>query len=174
METCKIKVRYYDSPCGRLLLGAFGDKLCLCDWDIEKRRIEVDRKLQKILHTEYEISSSPVIDRACSELDEYFLGDRLEFDIPILFVGTDFQCRVWSALQTVPYGKRMAYSEFSCKVATVRSVRAVASAIGANPVSVFVPCHRIVGCNGTLNGYAGGLEAKRFLLDLEYNTVFRT
>ena len=86
-----IKVQRYESPCGLLLLGSFGDKLCLCDWQVEKHRDHVDRRLKRMLCSEFEVGTSEVIEKAARQLDEFFAGKRKEFDVPLLFVGTDFQ-----------------------------------------------------------------------------------
>ena len=91
-----IKVQRYESPCGLLLLGSFGDKLCLCDWQVEKHRDHVDRRLKRMLCSEFEVGTSEVIEKAARQLDEFFAGKRKEFDVPLLFVGTDFQKTVWN------------------------------------------------------------------------------
>jgi len=102
--TGTIKTQYYQSPCGELILGSFGDKLCLCDWTDGKRRILIDKRIQKGLNTRYEQGSSDVIADATVQLDEYFCGSRCEFDVPLLFVGSDFQQSVWQVLLEIPYG----------------------------------------------------------------------
>ena len=133
MET--ILTQYYQSPYGELLLGSFGDKLCLCDWMLnEKRRVPVDKRIRQALHADYEEGTSEVIARAIIQLDEYFACKRTIFDVPLLAVGTEFQ-------------------------------RTAAN--GANALSILIPCHRVVGSNHTLIGYAGGLAAKQGMLALE-------
>lgn len=104
---------------------------------------------------------------AARQLDEYFAGCRQEFDVPLLPVGTDFQLAVWRELLTIPYGEACTYTAQAERMGMPRAVRAVAAANGQNALSLFIPCHRVVGHGGRLTGYAGGLEAKRFLLDLE-------
>ena len=138
----KISIQRYQSPCGELLLGAFGNRLCLCNWAEE-------------LHPK--------------RLDEYFKGERRTFDMPLLFVGTDFQKNVWQELLKIPYGATITYADLAARLGRPKAVRAVANANGANALSIFAPCHRVVGSNGTFGGYAGGIEAKSFLLDLERN-----
>ena len=98
-----IKVQRYESPCGLLLLGSFGDKLCLCDWQVEKHRDHVDRRLKRMLCSEFEVGTSEVIEKAARQLDEFFAGKRKEFDVPLLFVGTDFQKTVWNELLEIPF-----------------------------------------------------------------------
>ena len=158
----------YQSPCGRLLLCAQGGRILMCDWMVEGR---IERTLRRIgkYHFNDEIvpEDSSLLEKAFSELDEYFAGLRREFDLPLLPLGTDFQISVMKALGKVPYGKTVSYRDMAEAVGLPRAVRAVANAVGANPLSIFIPCHRVVGSDGRLTGYAGGLEAKRYLLDLE-------
>ena len=152
-----IKVQRYESPCGLLLLGSFGDKLCLCDWQVEKR----------MLCSEFEVGTSEVIEKAARQLDEFFAGKRKEFDVPLLFVGTDFQKTVWNELLEIPFGKTVSYGEMAQRIGMSKAVRAVANANGANSISIFAPCHRVIGSDRSLTGYGGGLPAKKFLLELE-------
>lgn len=167
MKEKKIITRKYESPCGTLMLGSFGDKLCLCDWQVEKHRDHVDNRLRRILEAEFEEGTSAVIDRAILQLEEYFNGKRQEFDIPLLFVGTDFQKRVWNLLLSIPFGKTISYGEMARQIGKPKAVRAVANANGANSMSIFAPCHRVIGSDHTLTGYGGGLAAKEYLLKLE-------
>ncbi|ALG14745.1 methylated-DNA--[protein]-cysteine S-methyltransferase [Kibdelosporangium phytohabitans] len=102
------------------------------------------------------------------ELDEYFAGDRTTFDVPVTFHGTDFQRTVWQALCDIPYGETVSYGELALRLGkTLTASRAVGLANGKNPISIIVPCHRVVGSTGDLTGYGGGIERKRFLLDFE-------
>lgn len=106
--------------------------------------------------------------RAVEELTEYFAGERTEFEVPVTFHGTQFQRTVWQALLDIPYGETTTYGELALRLGrTVTASRAVGLANGKNPISIIVPCHRVVGSTGDLTGYAGGIERKRFLLDLE-------
>ena len=162
-----IKTRRYESPCGVLLLGSFGDKLCLCDWQIEKHRGHVDRRLKRILNAEFEEGTSEVIEQAVRQLDEFFTGKRKVFDVPLLFVGTDFQKKVWHELLNIPFGETISYKEMARRIGLPTAVRAVANANGANSVSIFAPCHRVIGSDNSLTGYGGGLAAKEKLLKLE-------
>ncbi len=162
-----ILVRPYASPCGELLLGSFDGKLCLCDWQTERHRDHVDRRLQRMLHARFEAGRSEVTDRAVRQLDDYFAGKRKAFDLPLLFVGTEFQKAVWNELLTIPFGATISYAALSKRLGMPKAVRAVANANGANSLSIFAPCHRIIGSDRSLTGYGGGLPAKRFLLELE-------
>ena len=110
-----------------------------------------------------------MIDATIVQLKEYFDGKRKTFDIPLLTIGTDFQKSVWDGLIKIPYGTKASYLELSKNIGNEKAVRAVASANGANAIGILIPCHRIIGSNGDLVGYAGGLPAKKKLLELESN-----
>lgn len=166
-EKEKIVTRKYETPCGTLKLGSFGDELCLCDWQVEKHRNHVENRLRRILDAEFEEGTSAAIDNAIAQLEEYFNGKRQEFDIPLLFVGTDFQKKVWNQLLSIPFGKTTSYGEMARQIGMPKAVRAVANANGANSISIFAPCHRVIGSDHTLTGYGGGLAAKEYLLKLE-------
>lgn len=162
-----IITKIYESPCGSLLLGSFDNKLCLCDWVLAKYHEKVLGRLRRLLGAVYEEGSSEVIETAVKQLDEYFAGSRQEFSIPLLFVGTDFQKRVWQQLLDIAYGQTTSYAEMAHCLEMSQALRAVANANGANSISILVPCHRVVGKNGALTGYAGGLQAKAYLLNME-------
>lgn len=159
----------YQSPAGDMILGSFGDKLCLCDWDIEKRRISIDRRVCRYLNAEYEDGSSATLLETKNQLDEYFAGKRKEFSIPLVFSGTPFQCSVWAELTSIPYGSAISYAELAKRIGRPQAVRAVASANAANSISILIPCHRVIGSDRQLTGYAGGLQAKQLLMSLESN-----
>ena len=190
----------YQAPCGEMLLGSLGDRLCLCSWTRELHPGRVANRLRRILKVESEdcgqisgdtpgqsgiggirenqsgdfrtpakgqASSPEVLLRTVRELDEYFRGERKEFDIPLLLAGSEFQKRVWQQLRHIPYGQTASYGELAAAIGSPRSVRAVANANGANAISIILPCHRVIGSDGRLTGYGGGLRAKQYLLDLE-------
>lgn len=165
-----IKVMHYHFPCGEMILGSFDGKLCLCDWPDGRRRASTDMRLQRILKAEYVEGSSNVIETAQQQLNEYFLNQRREFDIPLLFVGTDFQKKVWNELRNIPYGKTVSYGELARRIGMPKAVRAVANANAVNAISIIAPCHRVIGTDGNLTGYGGGLNRKKFLLELEKNS----
>jgi methylated-DNA-[protein]-cysteine S-methyltransferase len=102
-----------------------------------------------------------------TQIDEYFNGKRKIFDLPLDLQGTDFQKRVWSELLKIPFGKTISYKELSIRLGNIKAIRAVAAANGANPVSIIVPCHRVIGSDGSMTGYAGGLWRKKWLLEFE-------
>lgn len=169
MENPIIFTETYHSPCGDLILGSFGDQLCLCDWLNSKQHNRTDLRLQRALKAKMKVESSAVTRKAASELDEYFHGHRKSFDLPLLFVGTPFQKSVWENLHYVPYGETRTYAWMAEQLGNERAVRAIGHAIGSNPIAIFAPCHRIVGSDGKLTGFAGGIAAKKFLLDMESN-----
>ncbi len=147
-------------------IATYGDTLVLCDWSSE----QISRKIMRIeatLGTKLTEGISVLAQETMRQLDEYFAGQRQKFDLPLRFIGSDFQKRVWQSLLTIPYGETITYSEQSIRLGTPKAIRAIASANGANPISVIAPCHRVIGKNGKLTGYAGGLDVKQFLLDLE-------
>jgi len=164
-----ISIQYYKSPVGEILLGSYDGKLCLADWKYRRMRTAIDARIQKGLKAEYVEQGSEVIEKTIVQMQEYFSGERKVFDIPLLMVGTDFQRSVWDGLIKIPYGTTASYLELSKNIDNEKAVRAVASANGANAISILIPCHRIIGSNGDLVGYAGGLSAKKKLLELESN-----
>lgn len=163
----EIKVSTYKSPVGELILGSAGDKLCLCDWKYRKMRTKIDARILKLCGDSFMESESAVTDRAAAELDDYFNGTLKIFTTPLLLAGSDFQKMVWNEILTIGFGQTDTYMSLASRLGRPDAVRAVAAAVGANALSIFVPCHRIIGSSGELTGYAGGLRAKRFLLDLE-------
>ena len=163
----KISIQYYNTPVGELILGAYNGKLCLADWRYRKMRDAIDKRIQKGLQAVYTEENSSVIEQTKTELNAYFNQTLKEFTIPLQLVGTDFQKQVWNALQEIPFGKTESYLGLSKKLQNEKAIRAVASANGANAISILIPCHRIIGANGNLVGYAGGLKAKEKLLLLE-------
>ncbi|HEX8984980.1 MAG TPA: methylated-DNA--[protein]-cysteine S-methyltransferase [Bryobacteraceae bacterium] len=111
--------------------------------------------------------SHPLIDEAVRQLEEYFARRRRRFDLPLDLRGTGFQTRVWKALLEIPYGETRSYGELASKLGMPGAARALGAANGSNPVAIVVPCHRVIGSGGRLTGYGGGLDRKKFLLDLE-------
>ena len=163
----QIHIKYYESPVGEIILGSYDGKLCLSDWKYRKMRTTIDTRIQKALDAEYVEESSEVIDKTIKQLEEYFEHTRKVFDIPLLMIGTDFQKSVWKGLTNIPYGQTVSYLELAKNIGNEKAVRAVASANGANAISILIPCHRIIGSDGSLTGYAGGLDVKKKLLVLE-------
>ncbi len=163
----KISIQYFKTPVGELILGSYDNRLCMADWRYRKMRKSIDDRLKKGLDAEYVEESSQVIEETKRELDEYFSLERKVFDIPLLMVGTEFQKSVWQGLIETPHGTSLSYLQLAKKIGNEKAVRAVASANGANAIAIIIPCHRIIGSDGSLTGYAGGLTVKKKLLELE-------
>jgi len=153
--------KFLPSPVGTLKLVASPAGLVALLWENDKpERVRLGE-----LHEDF---SHPVLQEAERQLREYFSGDRKEFSVPLDLRGTEFQTKVWRALLTIPFGQTRSYGEIARQVGVANGSRAVGAANGRNPVSIIVPCHRAIGANGSLTGFAGGLETKRFLLALEH------
>ena len=152
------------SPLGPMLLVTRDDGLAGVHFEGEKYQPAIGADWQPK-------PDHPLLRRAEQELAEYFTGKRTAFDLPLAARGTAFQRSVWRAIAAVPFGRTIAYGELAVRAGRPRSVRAAGAATGRNPWAVVVPCHRIVGADGTLTGYAGGLDRKRALLALEAGQV---
>ncbi|MEO6741408.1 MAG: methylated-DNA--[protein]-cysteine S-methyltransferase, partial [Chthoniobacteraceae bacterium] len=146
------------SPVGTLQL--FGTETALTGVFMENHR-------HQSLETRNAVRDSEPLREARRQLEEYFAGTRQEFSIPLDAAGTEFQQSVWQTLRGIPYGATVSYGELARRIGNPRAVRAVGLANGRNPISIIVPCHRVIGADGSLTGYGGGLERKRFLLALE-------
>jgi methylated-DNA-[protein]-cysteine S-methyltransferase len=148
-----------DSPVGELLLTSDGTSLT------------------RLLFSPFTVDQGwspepcPVLDEAERQLGEYFVGERTAFELPLAPSGTDFQLRVWEALRDIPYAETINYGQLALRIGNIKASRAVGLANGRNPISIVVPCHRVIGANGSLTGYGGGLDRKRTLLDLERRVV---
>jgi methylated-DNA-[protein]-cysteine S-methyltransferase len=132
-------------------------------------RVSVDNRLKKGLNATFIEKDNQLLKETRKQLDEYFNMERKDFDIPLLMVGTDFQKSVWDALLEVPYGSTSTYLNLAKQIYNEKAVRAVANANGANAIAIIIPCHRIIGTNGELTGFGGGLPLKKRLLKLEQN-----
>ena len=162
-----IYIQYYKTKIGELILGSFNNKICLLDFRYRRMRSTVDNRLKKELNAEYLEQDNSILKETRKQIDEYLIGERVEFEIPILMVGSDFQKQVWNALINVKYGEIASYLDLAKSIGNEKAVRAVASANGANSIGLIIPCHRIIGSNGELVGYGGGLPIKKRLLNLE-------
>lgn len=148
-----------DSPVGRLLIASDDHGLRLIEF--ERARYPEPRDNSWVART------NPILQQTIAELSEYFEGKRREFGVPLAPRGSAFQKKVWNALQLVPYGAVCSYGEIARKIGEPNASRAVGHANGRNPIPIIVPCHRVIGTNGALTGYGGGLHVKEFLLRLE-------
>lgn len=156
-ELTTIKHQYIESPLGTLQIGISGDQIVHVKFSHE---YIVDEK-------EVAIISNQITQKAEKQFDEYFSGKRFHFDLPLLIDGTPFQKRVWKELQSIPFGKTISYAQLARRLGDVKCIRAAASANGKNPFAIIIPCHRVIGSDRSLTGYAGGIEKKRWLLDHE-------
>lgn len=162
-----ISIKYFKSPYGELILGSFDHKLCLCDWRYRKMRAAIDERISQGIKAPFIEEGSNVLDKTREQLMEYFNRKRTIFDIPLLLIGSAFQQSIWNELCKIPYGKTETYLGLSQKINNEKAIRAVAAANGANAISILIPCHRVIGTHGELTGYAGGMEVKKKLLQLE-------
>lgn len=153
-----MKTRWMDSPVGGLRLHVDAGLLTRIEFDAEPVGENTD---------------DPLLDEAERQLGEYFAGERREFDLPVAADGTEFQKKVWSYLRTIPYGETVSYGQIATDLGYEAGIsRAVGAANGANPIPIVVPCHRVVGTDGKLTGYSGGVERKTILLELEQPGLF--
>lgn len=153
-----MKYRYMQSPIGALLLAGEGEAIELIGFPQGKGKVDPIDSWQKDDHCFGEVEQ---------QLNEYFDGDRTEFDLNLKPHGTPFQLSVLAALQKIPYGSTASYQEIANSIGKPKAVRAVGAANGRNPLPIVIPCHRVIGANGSLTGFGGGLPAKEFLLNLE-------
>ena len=150
------------SPVGVLRLVAHDQALVAVLWENENpKRV---RLAELVEHNQH-----PILLETERQLSEYFAEKRQNFDLPLDFAGTDFQKQVWQALLQIPFGETRSYKDIALQIGNVKAVRAVGAANGKNPISIIAPCHRVVGANGNLVGFAGGLDNKDILLTLEKN-----
>ena len=144
---------------GILGIGATEDEITDLFFEYEIENVKKNKN--------YVIKETPLIKKAASQLFEYLNGKRMEFDLPLLKDGTDFQISVWNELLKIPYGETRSYKDIAVAINNEKAVRAVGMANNRNKISIFIPCHRVIGSNKKLVGYGGGLEIKEFLLNLE-------
>jgi methylated-DNA-[protein]-cysteine S-methyltransferase len=147
-----IGLSYYSSPVGELVIESKDDKITVVNFLKDSKR---------------EVNVTPVIAQCIQELDEYFYKERKFFTVELDPAGSDFQKKVWNALLEIPYGKTVSYEDIAIRVGDVKTIRAVGLANGQNPIAIIVPCHRVIGKNGELVGYGGGIENKEWLLQHE-------
>ena len=154
----RVYYTHEETPIGRIRLRACDRGLIALDHINQQEPLDEEWVMDE---------SHPILVQAISELSEYFEGKRKTFETPLAPRGTGFQLEVWQALQAIPYAETASYSDIADEINNPKAVRAVGSANGKNPLSIFIPCHRIVGKNGSLTGYAGGLDNKSILLKIE-------
>jgi methylated-DNA-[protein]-cysteine S-methyltransferase len=149
---------YLDAPIGTLLLAGSGDALTLLGFP--------SGSMARRHEPGWQQDAGP-FRQVCEQLQEYFAGERQAFELPLAPAGTTFQQQVWSSLQAIPFGETWSYGQLAARIGKPKAARAVGAANGLNPIPVIIPCHRVIGANGKLTGFGGGLDTKRYLLDLE-------
>jgi AraC family transcriptional regulator, regulatory protein of adaptative response / methylated-DNA-[protein]-cysteine methyltransferase len=157
------------TPIGNMIVAATENGVCLLEFESEIMYEQNVVILKKRLKGNVVQGENDHIRQAKQELEEYFAGIRQKFDVSLDPTGTDFQLRVWNSLLQIPCGTTITYTEQTRSLGDLKAIRAVASANGKNKIAIIIPCHRVIGSNGKLTGYAGGMERKRWLLDLERN-----
>ena len=159
------------TPLGPMFMGATDQGICLLEF-VDREILEDEfRDLQHRLQAKIILGENQHTRQAKRELEEYFQGTRQSFEVPLHMPGTDFRQSVWQALGTIPYGTTLSYQALSEQIGKPKAIRAVGAANGANRIAIMVPCHRVIGKNGKLTGYGGGMERKRWLLDLEQGNL---
>ena len=162
-----VNITRIPTPLGPMLAGATDDGICLLEF-VDRRMIETQfKRLRNYMNAELLSGNNKHFEPLEKQLKEYFEGRRKEFDIPLVIPGTPFQKKAWEALMKIPYGETRSYAEQARAVGNPRAVRAVAKANGDNRISIIIPCHRVIGSNGELTGYGGGLWRKKHLLEIE-------
>ena len=167
--TLKVKIftTSFDSPLGTIHLASTTKGLCLLEFDDEKRIDGYFKQFNKYWDVELKKKETKTTTTTKLQLDEYFNGKRTTFKLPLNLVGTDFQINVWNELLKIPFGVTRSYKEQALAIGNLKVIRAVATANGENRISIIVPCHRIIGSDGSLTGYGGGIWRKQQLLELE-------
>ena len=156
------------TPLGDMLALASPAGLCLLEFMNGTARLDHELAQVEAAHGPPTESASATLDQLQAELAQYFTRQRQRFDVPLDWIGTPFQISVWRALLTIPYGATWSYARQAQSIHQPTATRAVAAANGQNKIAIVVPCHRVIGSNGALTGYGGGLPRKRWLLDLEH------
>lgn len=162
-----IKTTTIETPLGEMTAAATGEGICLLEFT-DRRTINSElEELAWIFNAPVEQGSNRHLRALKKQLKEYFIGKRKEFSVPLITPGTDFQKSVWNIIRKIPYGTTISYLQQAKKIKNPGAVRAVAGANGSNRIAIIIPCHRVIGSDGSLIGYGGGIEKKRWLLDHE-------
>lgn len=159
-----LSAKIIKSPVGKLTLVADQNHLLAVLWEEERLgRVRLGKIQMSGKH--------PILEKAEKQLIEYFSGKRQQFNLPLKLNGTEFQSKVWSALASIPYGETWSYQDLAQKIKSPKASRAVGAANGKNPLSIVIPCHRVIGRDGSLTGFAGGMKNKKYLLDFERSKI---
>jgi len=162
-----IALTLIDTPVGKMRIGATDEGICLFDFQYRKSIDTIMARIETLSGDKFSEGPHPHFETLQQQLSEYFTGSRKEFDLPLHLFGTPFQKSVWQGLMNIPYGHTRSYKEQSIFLGNEKAIRAVAAANGENGIAIIIPCHRVIGGNGSLVGYGGGLQRKKWLLDLE-------
>ncbi len=152
------------SPLGILLAGSIDNSILFLQFKDNADLRKIEKRFKCVIRKQ---ENNPFLDKVENQLKEYFQGKRKEFDLNYTLIGTEFHKKCWKALNKIPYGKTISYSKQAEMIGKPLAVRAVANANRLNPIAIVIPCHRVIGKNGKLTGYAGGIDKKEFLLKLE-------
>lgn len=163
-----IALKHIDTPVGKMRMGATDKGICLFDFQYRRSIDSIMRRIEQYVGQSFQDGHHPHFDALESQIGEYFTGERTEFDLPLHLAGTPFQVSVWEGLLKIPYGETRSYKQQSIFLGNEKAIRAVAGANGENGIAIIVPCHRVIGENGSLTGYGGGLQRKKWLLDHEW------
>src|SRR3954471_1564874 len=167
MEPRRAYLKRISTPISEMVAVATETHLLMFEFERRHMYEQQLERVKRVAKGEIEDGESPVFDTLRTQLAEYFRGDRREFNVPLEVPGTDFQMRVWDALRRIPCGTTTSYGRLASSIGQPDAVRAVARANGDNRVAIIIPCHRVIGSNGSLVGYGGGLSRKKWLLQLE-------
>lgn len=166
-----INIQSLKTQYGVLQIGVFENQICQLDWLFRKQRKALDSKLAAQLNSSFIDNRLPLHQQVEKELSAYFKQERKTLQLPILMVGSEFEKSVWQQLLQIPYGKCISYSQLAEAIGNPNARRAVAAANGANQLAIVVPCHRVIGSQGALTGYSGGIVTKQKLIALEKNSI---
>ena len=161
---------YYNFPIGKIGIVEDSGAIVRVFFCPEKKYVTLpDKGLSRVknMDTEFNLAETVLIKKAALQLEEYFGRKRKKFELPLNLTGTEFQVSVWKALETIPFGETRSYGDIAARIGNEKACRAVGMANNRNPIIIIVPCHRVIGRDGSLTGYGGGLDVKKFLLELE-------
>ncbi|MES2704655.1 MAG: methylated-DNA--[protein]-cysteine S-methyltransferase [Bacteroidota bacterium] len=162
-----ICLKRVDTPLGRMCIGANDKGICLFDFQYRRSINPIMSRIESLANDKFKEGDHPLFAVVEAQIAEYFTGERKAFDLPLNLLGTPFQKSVWNGLLQIPYGDTRSYKQQSVFLGNEKAIRAIASANGENGLAVLIPCHRVIGEDGSLTGYSGGLQRKRWLLDHE-------
>lgn len=157
----------FDTPVGKMRAAATDEGICLFDFQYRRSIDTIMKRIETWSGDKFEECTHPHFEILQQQIDEYFTGQRKVFDLPLHLVGTPFQKNVWEGLLQIPYGETRSYKQQSIFLGNEKAIRAVAGANGENGIAIIIPCHRVIGEDGSLTGYGGGLQRKKWLLDHE-------